>query len=183
MRQISILLRTLLVVGLLAGIASAIAAAMTKRRLSADGETVSDPTDNEPNVVAIFDGVEMASTAPAFRRGSLTAWYGGSSLDLREATLDPEGATLDVKAIFGGSQVIVPETWRVELKGAGFLGGFGDARDQDLVVNEGPVLTIKGLAIFGGIGVTSDSPEMEAAIEAEAEAIDKIEAEGELVTA
>ena len=180
MRQISVLLRAFLVLGLLAGIASAIAAAMTKRRLTADGETAPDPSDNEPEVVAIFDGVELASTAPALRHGSLTAWYGGSSLDLREATLDPEGATLDVKAIFGGSQVIVPETWRVELKGAGFLGGFGDSRDQDLVVNEGPVLTVKGLAIFGGIGITSESPELETALEAEAE---EIAEESELVPA
>jgi predicted membrane protein len=175
MRQISIVLRTFLVLSLIAGVASAIAAAVTKRRLTADGEPVVDPTDNDLDVVAIFDGVERASTAPAFRHASVTAWYGGSSLDLREATLDPAGATVDVKAIFGGSQVIVPPSWRVELAGNGILGGFGDSRDQDLVVNEGPVLTIKGLAVFGGIGVTSESPELEAIIEETAEA--------ELVTA
>ena len=180
MRQIANLFKAFIVLGLLAGVASAIAAAMTKRRLTADGETIVDPTDNAPEVVAIFDGVEMASTAPALRHGSLTAWYGGSSLDLREATLDPEGATLDVKAIFGGSQVIVPETWRVELKGTGILGGFGDSRDQDLVVNEGPVLTIKGLAIFGGIGITSEAPEIETALESEA---DEIADQSELVPA
>ena len=180
MRQIAAILRTFLVLSILAGVASAIAAVVTKRRLTAEGEPISDPTDNEPNVVAIFDGVELASTAPAFKHASMTAWYGGSSLDLREATLDPAGATVDVKAIFGGSQVIVPETWKVELQGSGILGGFGDSRDQDLVVNEGPVLTIKGLAVFGGIGITSESPELEAALEAEAEDIAE---ESELVPA
>jgi hypothetical protein len=163
MRQISVLLRTFLLVGFLAGLASAIAAAATKRRLSADGDaTPPEPTDNELAVVAIFDGVDMTSTAPALRRASVTAWYGGGRLDLRDATLDPTGAILDVKAIFGGYQVIVPGTWRVELHGKGVFGGFGDARDQEGVDAEGPILTVNGLAIFGGIGITSEAPDMAA---------------------
>ena len=181
MRLISVALRTFLVIGLLAGIASAIAAAMTKRRMTAEGEiTPPEPTDNELDMVAIFDGIEMASTAPAFRHATVTAWYGGSSLDLRDATLDPTGATIDVKAIFGGSQLVVPETWRVELQGRGIFGGFGDTRDQDRVDPTGPLLTVNGLSIFGGIGISSDSPELEAALEEAAEAIPD---ESELVPA
>ena len=170
MRLFSLVIRTFLVVSLLAGIGSAVAAAMTKRRLTADGEpTPPEPTDNELDLVAIFDGTEMASTAPAFRHAKVTAWYGGSSLDLRDATLDPSGATIDVKAIFGGSQLVVPETWRVELQGRGIIGGFADTRDQELVDPAGPVLTVNGLAVFGGIGITSEAPELETMKEIEAE--------------
>jgi predicted membrane protein len=180
MRQLSIVLRTFLVIGLLAGIGSAVAAAMTKRRLTADGETTPpEPADNDLDLVAIFDGAEMASTAPAFRHAQVTAWYGGSSLDLREATLDPSGATIDGKAIFGGSQLVVPETWRVELQGRGIFGGFGDTRNQQLVDPAGPLLTVNGLAVFGGIGISSEAPELEAIKEIAAE--ESLPVETELV--
>jgi predicted membrane protein len=183
MRQISIVLRVFLLVGLLAGIASAVAAAMTKRRMTADGEiTPPEPADNELDMVAIFDGIEVASTAPAFRHASVTAWYGGSSLDLRDATLDPTGASIDVKAIFGGSQLVVPETWRVEMQGRGIFGGFGDTRDQDRVDPTGPLLTVNGLAVFGGIGISSEAPELESAIEEAAEA-ESLPIDDELVPA
>jgi hypothetical protein len=47
------------------------------------------------------------STATAFRGGTLDCWYGGGIVDLRDATLDPAGAHLEVKAVFGGAQILV----------------------------------------------------------------------------
>jgi hypothetical protein len=47
------------------------------------------------------------STSQAFRGGEVECWYGGGVIDLRDAQLAPEGATLRVRAIFGGGQIVV----------------------------------------------------------------------------
>jgi len=37
----------------------------------------------------------------------------------------------------------------------------GDARNRELVDEMGPTLTIDGFAIFGGVGIVSDAPDMD----------------------
>ena len=64
-------------------------------------------------------------TATSFRGGTLDCWYGGGTIDLRGATLAPNGARLDVRAIFGGAQIVVPEAWHVSTRING-LGGAGE---------------------------------------------------------
>ena len=61
----------------------AAAAAVVKRMLPSSGGEDSD----ELALVAVFDGIDLTNRATAFRGGSVLAWYGGVSLDLREATL------------------------------------------------------------------------------------------------
>ncbi|HSO30016.1 MAG TPA: hypothetical protein VLS28_08925 [Candidatus Sulfomarinibacteraceae bacterium] len=154
MRLISILLRSVLVASIVAGLAAAIAALIAKGRMVSSG----GPEDDELDLVAIYDGMEFASRAPALRRAAVTAWYGGGTLDLREATLDPAGAVLTVRAIFGGFELVIPETWRVELRARGIFGGIGDARKLDRIEPTGPLLTIEGFAVFGGVGIVSRAP-------------------------
>jgi hypothetical protein len=157
MRVIGGLLRTFIVLSIMAGIASAIGAFYAKSRLLSKGE----PADDELDLVAIYEALNLASTAPALRRASYTAWYGGGTLDLRAATLDPAGATLTVRAIFGGFRLVVPATWRVELNTVGVFGGVGDGRQRNLIATEGPVLRIDGFAIFGGVGIVSEAPDLD----------------------
>jgi hypothetical protein len=131
----------------------AIAAAVSKRHLVSSGTE----KDNTFDLVAIFDGIDFVSTAPAFRRGSLLTWYGGGQIDLRGATLDPAGAELSVRALFGGGQIIVPATWRVEQRITAFLGGVSDSRAKDETQEgTGPALRLTGWAVFGGIDVVSE---------------------------
>ena len=156
MRPIA-LLRTFIVLTLIVSIASALAAIVARGRMTSHG----GPADDELDLVAIFEGMELASTAPALRRASVTTWYGGGSLDLRDATLDPAGAEIAARAVFGGFRLVVPPTWRVETHGIGIFGGFGDARNRELVDPEGPLLTIKGFALFGGVGIVSEAPDLD----------------------
>ncbi len=136
---------------ILSSIISAVVAAVAKQRLASSGTE----TDDEFDLVTIFDGVDFASTAHAFRRGSVLTWYGGGQIDLRGATLDPGGVRLTLHALFGGVQLIVPATWRVEQRIVAILGGVGDRRDatED---KTGPVLNLDGWAVFGGVDMTSE---------------------------
>lgn len=109
---------------------------------------------------AVFEPMHFRSRATAFRGGTIECWYGGGVVDLRDATLDPAGATLDVRAVFGGGQIIVPESWRVTC-GVKGIGGVGDARPRAERDVDAPHLTIEGLVVFGGFAIMADVPEDE----------------------
>jgi hypothetical protein len=140
-------LRTLLVfkLGVYAGLAAA--AALMKRVLPSRGNEESD----ELALVAIFDGVRLESRAPAFRGGSMLAWFGGIDVDLREAELATD-ARLSVTALFGGISIRVPEGWRVDSRVRTLAGGV-DVRATDGDVSDAPTLRLDGLAAFGGVAV------------------------------
>jgi hypothetical protein len=151
------LIRRVLGIALLGSIASGIAAFVAKRHLVSIGE----PGDDEIALVSIFDQLQFASTADAFRGGSVVLWYAGGEIDLRGATLDPAGARLTARILFGGVQLIVPDDWQVELQLVGILGGVGDARTTMGRPADGPRLVIDGFAAFGGMGITSSSRNLE----------------------
>jgi predicted membrane protein len=113
-------------------------------------------------LVTVFEELNFKSTAHALRHASVETRSSGGILDLRDATLDPAGATLEVTSIFGGGQLIVPETWRISTDVKG-IGGVGDARPARDLPADAPHLTIEGLAMFGGWGITSEAPERPAA--------------------
>lgn len=129
-----------------AAIAGAVgAAAVVKRAVPSRGDAGSD----ELALVAVLDGVELASRAQGFRGGSLLAWFGGIDLDLRAAALAP-GARLSVHALFGGVSIRVPPGCRVESKVHAVFGGVDVARPDG---EGGPALAVDGLAVFGGVSV------------------------------
>ena len=114
-----------------------------------------DPTSDDVTLSSIFGPLDFTSTAQAFRGGSLSCLYGGGIVDLRRATLAPGGANLRVQAFNGGAQILVPASWRLEVKVTG-LGGVRDARPQIDRPSDAPVLRIEGWAMFGGFGIASE---------------------------
>jgi hypothetical protein len=141
------LLRRLVAFELGAVVGMAAAAAFVKRALPSRGDAESD----ELRLVAIFDGVELESRAGAFRGGSMLAWFGGIEVDLRGAEL-ADGARLSVHALCGGIEITTPPSWRIESNVKALMGGVEaptEAQDEA----GAPVLTLDGMAVFGGIEV------------------------------
>jgi hypothetical protein len=134
-------------------IAAAAAAFVAKHQL----EAVDDENGDEVHLVSIFGPMAFHSTASAFRGGTIDCWYGGGVVDLRDARLDPAGAQLEVRAIFGGGQVLVPAEWQVESTVAG-IGAARDMRPAQVRSADAPVLKLHGFVLFGGFGVMSDMP-------------------------
>jgi hypothetical protein len=132
---------------------AAVAAANRKQQIV----PIDDEDADEVALVAIFSPVAFHSTATAFRGGTLDCWFGGGIIDLRDATLDPGGATLDVKGVFGGANIVVPRDWRVEVDVTG-IGGARDVRPERESAVTAPLLTVTGFVAFGGLGVSSDVP-------------------------
>jgi hypothetical protein len=145
----------LLVIG---WIGSMVVGALAALRVKSQIGPNTDESADEIVASAIFGPLAYHSTSTQLRGGTLDLWYGGGDLDLRDATLDPAGATLRVRAIFGGGQILVPTTWRVVANTRG-LGGLQDTRDSSEIVEGAPMLTIDGLLIAGGFAVMSEVKE------------------------
>ena len=120
-------LKLLVRVVVLAFVATMVAAMVGAARAKREAPPLPDAADDLVDLQAIFDSLDFHSTATAFRGGTLTTWFGGGNLDLRDATLDPMGARLEVRAIFGGGSILVPDEWDVSVRVIG-IGGAGDAR-------------------------------------------------------
>ncbi len=69
------------------------------------------------------------STSTRFRSAEMTSVMGTASLDLRDAMIPPGGeAVVDVFAVMGRVEVIVPEGWNVELETVPIMGAVRDRR-------------------------------------------------------
>lgn len=113
---------------------------------------------------AVLSGVKRVITSPRFRGGELTLFMGGGQIDLSEASI-PRGeqAVLDVFAVMGGCEIIVPPSWAVELPLVTIMGGVDDKRPSPLpdgVVGAAgdlaaPRLVLRGFLMMGGIQIKS----------------------------
>jgi hypothetical protein len=169
----------LLVVGWIASrVAGTIAAVRMKGQLGAN----TDESSDEIAASAIFGPLAYRSTARRLRGGRLELWYGGGVLDLRDAALDPAGATLDVRAVFGGGQILVPADWKVISRLRG-LGGLTDSRPARGYLEGAPALEIRGVVIAGGFAVMSELDADGAEWLAEMEAKQDAEAPSTVTTA
>lgn len=116
-----------------------------------EGQIVNSPTIHP---MVIFGGVVQRVDSQEFEGGEILALFGGVEIDFRKAKMKSNAAVIEANAIFGGCQLKVPETWSVELRGAGVLGGYEDKtispRPED-----GPTqkLILTGNAVFGGISI------------------------------
>ncbi len=103
--------------------------------------------------VAVFGGTTSERTQH-LRHADVPAIFGGATLDLRQAHVDSE-ASVDAFALFGGVEVLVPEGWRVSVGGLPFMGGIVDKTENDGLLDDAPVLTVNGIALFGTVEVAN----------------------------
>jgi hypothetical protein len=100
-----------------------------------------------------MDGARLVSSAPAFRGGRVVCWYAGVDLDLRDATVDPAGARLEVRTVFGGTRVVVAPGVPVRVAGPAVFGAAVSQADSPEPSPDAPGLEISGFTLFGGLQV------------------------------
>lgn len=109
------------------------------------------------NEAVVFGGLERRMTSQDFQGGDVTAIFGGVELDLSEADMRANQATLAITAIFGGVEVRVPPSWQVAFRGAPIFGGIEDKtrtpRTDDPANPNLKTLVITGAVIFGGLEI------------------------------
>ena len=103
----------------------------------------------------VFSSADRRVESQGFEGGKVEAVFGGIDLDLTGATITTPDrrAVLRADAVFGGIEITVPRTWRVERIGSAVFGSFEDKtippRPESGV--EPPTLVIRGDAVFGAV--------------------------------
>jgi predicted membrane protein len=113
-------------------------------------QPLSSSTDvsNLIDEVSIFGGHEKRFKSDNFMGGQVVSIFGGSKIDLTDCKL-AKNAQLEITAIFGGSELFIPDDWNVRLEIVNIFGGYGDKRRKGEIDME-KTLVIKGVAVFGG---------------------------------
>lgn len=110
--------------------------------------------DAVTSAVAAFGSVETRNTSASFTGGDLTAVFGGTELDLRDAEIEIPPARINAVALFGGVEIVVPREWTVQMDVLPVLGGASDDRPRRESRSDDIDLVVTGFAAFGGVSVT-----------------------------
>jgi hypothetical protein len=100
---------------------------------------------------AIFSGADLRPTVP-FEGADLTAVMGGAKLDLSNAPMARDTAVIDVFALMGGAEILVPRDWDVTVRVVSLMGGISDKR-RPMTVPATKHLIIQGMAVMGGVEI------------------------------
>lgn len=97
-----------------------------------------------------MSGTEKRVKSKGFTGGSAVTLLGGTTIDLREATL-AEGATLDVLVFAGGIEILLPEDCQVNNQVLAIAGGI---EDKTLGITKSTqTLILTGTVLMGGIDI------------------------------
>jgi len=119
--------------------------------------TSGDESTDSFKVAAICNGKEFRSHAEHLKSGKVIAGIGGIDIDLREATLDPAGADLDLNATMGGIQLTVPEEWAVEFESDTLAGGLqANVSAADDLPPNAPRLRVHAVTRMGGATISAE---------------------------
>ena len=98
---------------------------------------------------ATFSGCDMNFDGQIFEGAELVAVFGGVKCDLRNALIDQD-CVIDVTAVFGGIDILVPHSVNVKVDSTSIFGGVSN---KTVGTDGAPTLYIKGLCLFGGVDV------------------------------
>ncbi len=102
---------------------------------------------------AALHGLRIRVQAQAFRSGRVTAVLSGVTLDLRDAALAPEGATIHVQSALSGIDILVPPDWDITCDVDAICSGVGERRRAPKSAEPRPRLRIAGMVVAGGLSV------------------------------
>ena len=109
---------------------------------------------SEPKAaIAIFGNVERRGRWALATKSQALAVFGNAVLDLRAAILEHEVTEIDVKAVFGNVEIIVPPTLCVECHGASIFGNFEALERVPTEPDGSPTLRVTGKAVFGNVEI------------------------------
>ena len=108
------------------------------------------PTSNAS--IAILSRADRRGPWVVPPRYTAVALLGGVDLDLTEAHFAEPETVINVVAIMGGVDIIVPEDVNARVDGVGILGAF-DNRAGSQAPEGSPLVRITGIALMGGVDV------------------------------
>jgi predicted membrane protein len=98
---------------------------------------------------ATFSGCTLNYQDQVFEGAELSAVFGGVKCDLREAVIEKDCA-IEVSAIFGGIDILVPKHINVKVNSTCIFGGISNKTKPNA---DAPTLYITGTCMFGGVDI------------------------------
>jgi predicted membrane protein len=107
------------------------------------------------DVVSVMGGTKKNILSKNFRGGEVVTVLGGSEINLLHA--DIQGTVIiEIVQVFGGTKLIVPQSWGVVTEMAAVCGGIDDKRKfYNETFDQNKTLVIKGTTFFGGLEIRS----------------------------
>lgn len=102
---------------------------------------------------AALDELNIRVRSRKFRGGRLTAVMCGVTVDLREAALSPDGATISVQSALSDIDILVPSDWHVACDIDAVFGAAFGKRFPPPSSERGPRLRLTGMVVAGGLCV------------------------------
>lgn len=107
---------------------------------------------NDFSTTAVFSGVEMRNTSKNFQKASVLALFGGCNVDLKLAQMvSNDMSEIDVTVLFGGTEILLPKDWNVQVQGMPLLGGISN--ETYFSETNKKTLVIKAFVMFGGLDI------------------------------
>lgn len=100
--------------------------------------------------LVVLGGKESVLGEEEFRGGVLQSILGSYRLDLHGALLS-KAAVLNVTAVMGSIELLVPAHWKVRSEVTPVMGSFEDKRRQITPSDNAPELIIRGQAVMGSV--------------------------------
>lgn len=102
------------------------------------------------NITATFAEQKINKDGEEFKGANLDAVFGGVNLDLRKANIENEAA-IKASSIFGGIEILVPESVNVKVKGTPIFGGVSNKSIYNKENTK--TLYIEAFCMFGGVDI------------------------------
>jgi hypothetical protein len=105
------------------------------------------------HVMVVQGGAELRLTGEEIRDAVVSVLMGGVTLDLRDAQLARRPAHLDILTVMGGTELVVPEDWRVQVDLDTMMGGVTDERTGRIDPARPVDLVLSGRVVMGGVEI------------------------------
>jgi hypothetical protein len=122
--------------------------------------TRDDPNRSQSSRIwMVMGGIERKGQWMVPRNMNAVCFWGGGSLDFRDADFGPGVTELNVLAIMGGLEIIVPPWLSVDVDASAIMGGFDERHRAPQAPDPGrPVLRVTGLVVMGGVEIETRLP-------------------------
>lgn len=107
------------------------------------------PNDRRREELVVFSGKKLIINGEFYGIDG-DAVFGGLTIDLRNAEIS-QNISIDVMAVFGGVEVLLPDNVLLNLSDTSMFGGCSNNRKQ--YPADGPVVYVNAVALFGGVEV------------------------------
>ena len=128
---------------------------LLRPRFSGIKKKIPDIKEDDLGVFAMFAGIDRRIESQVFRGGKATAVMGAVEIDMRDAKLAGNEATLELTAIMGAVEIRISREWKVVVDSSAILGAVEDKFKSDSPETAQTTLYIKASAVLGGIEIRS----------------------------